>query len=38
MGEEVDADADEGGGGPAAAVDVFFEEEFGGDGVCNNGE
>jgi hypothetical protein len=31
MSEEIDTDADEGGGGPAAAVDVFFQEDLGGD-------
>ena len=38
MREEVDPDADEGGGGPAAAGDIFFQEELGGDGVGDDGE
>jgi len=31
--QEIDADADQDGGGPAAVVDVFLEEEFAGNGV-----
>ncbi len=33
-----DADADEDGGDPAAAVDLLFEEDFGGGGVADEGE
>ena len=36
--QQIDADADQGGCGPAAAVYVFMEEEFGGDRVGDQGE
>jgi hypothetical protein len=38
MREKVDADADQDCGGPAAAVDVFLEEDFAGDGVGDQRE
>ena len=38
MREQIDADADQHGGGPAAAVDIFFEEDFAGDGVGDQRE
>ena len=36
--EKIDADAYQDGGGPAAAVDIFFKEDFAGDGVGDQGK
>ncbi len=38
MREQIHADADQHGGGPAAAVDIFLEEDFAGDGVGDQRE